>query len=178
MTKFNKPDVQTKLRTKSRQKRGSQIAELPPALLLLFFVFLFPLLNMFYLFGAFVAGWYLNSIELRQVACCLPSSLPPLSNPPDQAFHTVVLPQSQAWNGLFGVSEDINSPQVAQFPPVGAGANPNIVAVSKVITTVNIKPLVLMHNIGSLLPLGEIPGLGKPITFTYNGQIEQEEPGP
>ncbi len=178
MTKFNRSPIQAKLYTKSHRQKGSQIAELPPALILLFFVFLFPLINLFYIFSAFAAGWYLNSIELREVACSLPSSILPLpANPPDQQFHNLhgILPQSVNWNGMFGVTEDSNSPQVAQFPPVG---NPNIVATSIVKTTVNIKPLIAFQNVGTILPLGNVPGLGKPFTFTYTGQIEQEEPGP
>lgn len=139
---------------------------------------------MFYLFCAFAAGWYLNSIESRQVACTLPSVLADGQyqySPPDQQYHIIdrnALPQSQNWQGLFGATEDINSPQVAQFPPVGPGANPNVVGRSRIQTIVKIKPLVAFQNVGTLLPLGNVPGLGQPFTFTYTNEIEQEEPGP
>ena len=177
MRKLNKAQSQFIFQfSRKRTSNGYQIAELPPALILIFFAFLFPVLNMLYFIGAFAVGWYLNTIELRQVACCLPSSIG-LTNPPDQQFHVVVLPQSQNWNNLFGVSEDVNSPQVAQFPPTTPGSNPNMVDKSIVKTTINVKPFITMHSLGTLLPLGKIPGLGKPITFVYTSSIQQEEPG-
>jgi len=169
MAKFYK---QQKLLT--RKNAGYHMAELPPALILLLIAFFFPVLNMLYLVCAFSAGWYLNSMELREVACNVPSAIG-LTNPPDKNYHTVVLPQSHRWNGFFGISEDVNSPQVAQFPPAN---NPNIVDRSRVRTTINVQPLIRMRSLGNILPLGDIPGLGKPWVFTYNGEIQQEEPGP
>jgi hypothetical protein len=178
MTKFNRFHIQSMLSTRCHKQRGSQIVELPPALLLLFFVLLFPFINMLYLICSFAAGWYLNSMELRQVACHTPSSIG-LTNPPDQAYHHVDLSAlGLSAINLFGVSEDIISPEVAQFPPIAPGSNPNLVDRSRVRTTINIAPIVKMQNVGSLLPMGEVPGLGKPFTFVYNGEIQQEDQGP
>jgi hypothetical protein len=160
--------------TKYRRAHGHQIAELPPALILLIFVFFFPVMNMLYVVCTFAAGWYLNSMQLREVSINVPSAIG-LTNPPDSNYHSVILPQSGRWNGFFGISEDVNSPQVAQFPPAN---NPNIVDRSRVRTTVNVQPMVRMQSLGSFLPLGEIPGLGRPWVFTYTSETPQEEPGP
>ena len=160
-----------------RQPTGSQIAELPPALTVLFFLFLLPALNLLYLACAFGVGWFLNNIELRDVSCHTPTSLG-LKFPPTGAYQTInstyALSESQKWNGLFGVMEDTSvSPQVAQFP-VGGSA----VTSSKVMTVVNIKPFYSVPYLKNIPILCTIPGLGQPITFTYYGTIQQEEPGP
>ncbi len=175
MSKFNRTKVQIKPPFKSRKHNGSQIAEFGPALLLLFFVFFFPIINMFYFFSAFGAAWYLNSIELREVACSLPAAIG-LTNPPDGKYHLAVLPQSQNWKGLFGVAEDkAVSPMVMQTALAG---NPNGVGLSTVQTTVTLKPFIRMYSLGNFLDFRKIPGLGANYTFTMQNQIEQEEPGP
>lgn len=178
MGRTKKSKSQSILLKYKRNSRGSQIAELPPSLIILLFVFLFPFMNMLYLVCAFGAGWYLNSIQLREVACNIPADLGLHVPPTGQYQPSVFLPQCSQWHGLFGVSQDPGSPEVAQFASTTPGSDPNAVAVSKVRTTINIAPFVKMQSLGTLLPIGNIPGLGKPITFVYNGEIQQEEPGP
>ncbi len=166
---------QTHIR-KSKRRAGSAIAELPPALIMIFFILFFPMIDLMYMALAFGVGWYLNTIELREVACRTPASLG-LPFPPDGTYHIIPpgnLPPSDNWQGLMGVSETRPpSPEVAQFPAGGAS-----VVTSKVRTTVSIKPLFLTSFLGSTPIVGHIPGLGAPIVFTYNGTIQQEEPGP
>jgi len=153
-----------------KRANGSQIAELPAALIVLFFVFFYPVLNLLYLVCAFGAGWYLNNIELREVAARVP-----LDSSPQSTFKPVTdLPETLNWKGLMGVTESA-SPQVAQYP---LATNPNLVGTSTVQTFVSIKPLFPMPFLTNVPGFCKIPGLGQPITFTYTSTIQQEEQGP
>jgi hypothetical protein len=48
-----------------RKSTGGQIAELAPALLILFIVVLFPMVDIMYLGIGYCAGWYLNQMTAR-----------------------------------------------------------------------------------------------------------------
>src|ERR1700683_567296 len=96
------------------RRKGSQMAELPPALIILFFVIFFPLLDLLYMCVAIGAGWYLNQIELREVACQIP---PPIAAGVTTIYkpYPTVLPESAKLNSFMGVTEDTTiSPTVTQ----------------------------------------------------------------
>jgi len=152
--------------------KGSTIAELPPALILLLIVMFFPMINLLWLGVGYGAGMYLNMIEAREIVCHPPIE----ANGPSGNFvtpnYTVI--QSQNWNGYMGVAEVPPSPQVAQFP---SAINPVLVGQSTVKTTVTIKPFLKMLYFAKLPFLSKIPGLGKPLTCIYYSTVVQEEQG-
>lgn len=156
----------------SYRRNGSQLAELPPALMLLFFVILFPLLNLLCLCLSFGAGWYLNQIEMRDIASQIP---PAISAGATNTFTpSPPLSESTNWNGFLGVTEEPGSPSVTQT----ADSTTGLVSLSKVTTTVSIRPFIFMCYFRNLPWLSELPGLGRPITFTYTNSIFQEEGQP
>ncbi len=161
----------------SRNHNGSQMAELPPALFILFVAVFFPLLDMLYIFIAYCAGWYLNQIELRQIACQAPQSLTAPANGSNnytsKTYSGVSIPQSQNWNGFLGVVEASDSPSVTYLP----GPNPtlNQVGQAQVQTTVSIAPFLRQGSSGWI---PHVPGLNEPLTFVYTNTILQEQQTP
>jgi len=157
----------------SRKNNGSQMAELPPALFILFVAVFFPLLSMFYIFLAYCAGWYLNQIELRQVACQTPQPLTPpangSSNYTGKTYTGINIPQSQNWNGFLGVVET-SEPQVTYLP--GPDKTSSQVGQAQVTTTVSVAPF-LSQGPSGWLP--KVPGLNEPLTFVYTNTILQED---
>ncbi len=135
-------------------------------------VFLFPMLNLVWYSVAYSAGWYLNSIEAREVAV-----MPPIEpGGPTGKFVSpnYTLGQSQKWKSFMHVSEEPGSPVVAQFANT---SNPLLVGQSTVETKVSIKPFLPIPFIAHLPGLSTIPGLGVPVNCTYSTTVVQEEQG-
>ena len=148
-----------------RSVSGSQIAELPPALLFLLILILFPLIDLLYICSAYGAGWYLNQIEARQVACMPPQAA-------SGKFLINNLPQSLNWNGLMGVVESTEaSPSVTYIPVPGSTTQ---AGQATVVTTVTVQPFLSIQT--QWLPI--VPGLNGPLTFVYTNTIFQEEQTP
>lgn len=108
-------------------------------MVILFLIVFFPMINFLWLSVAYGAGWYLNMIEAREVAC-----RPPIeSGGPTGNFVTpnYTVSQSQNWKGFMGVIEAAGSPLVAQY---ASTINPVLIGQSQVQTTVSIKPFMAM----------------------------------
>jgi hypothetical protein len=166
----------------SRTKTGSQIAELPPALLILFIAVFFPLLNLLYIFIAYCAGWYLNASEMRQVACQAPIGLTTTTSNGSTTYSNATytpttfpssfsLPQSTDWHGFMGVVESSDSPSITYIP---VNSSTNQAGQAEVTTTVTVQPF--LRQATSWLP--KIPGVNEEITFVYKNRIYQEEETP
>jgi hypothetical protein len=156
----------------SDRDKGSAIVEFPPALVIILFLALFPMINLLCLSVAYGAGWYLNNMEAREVVCH-----PPLeSGAPTGTYlpPTYTLNTSQNWKGFMGVTETPDSPLVAGYP---SASNPVLVGNTTVHTTVIIKPFLAMPVFAKLPWLSQIPGLGQPWTCNYYSTVVQEEQG-
>ncbi len=141
-------------------------------MVILFLIVFFPMINFLWLSVAYGAGWYLNMIEAREVAC-----RPPIeSGGPTGNFVTpnYTVSQSQNWKGFMGVIEAAGSPLVAQY---ASTINPVLIGQSQVQTTVSIKPFMAMPFFEKVPWLSQIPGLGKPWSCVYYSTVVQEEQG-
>ncbi len=62
------------MRQRRKARGGSQIAEFAPALLILFIVILFPMLDVMYLGMGYCCGWYLNHMTSRGCSTVPPTT--------------------------------------------------------------------------------------------------------
>ncbi|HEY9677977.1 MAG TPA: hypothetical protein V6C76_08200 [Drouetiella sp.] len=149
--------------TRKRNKKGYQFAELGPALIIIFIVVLFPMLDLLYLSLAFASGWYCNHLVVREVACRDPLS----ANAAQQAA-------TQAWSDT-GLAKFIGAKTTDVSNTISwiggsPGSTPPPSSVS-VATIVNVQPF---------LPIPffmKIQGLNEPVKFSYAAERPQEEKG-
>jgi hypothetical protein len=195
------PCYRNKLRHRLRQSGGGQIAELGPALFLLFLVVLFPMFDMVYLGGAWASGWYLNQTEAREVASAVPdtTNVPLQSNPtpacpagvdvtPLLASGTtqpyINIDAKLAYWQSSGMSKFCSGNQTHLWiyyhsiaNPNGLNAQPPIICdFSITTTTVAVRPLVVVPYFNQIVP-GGVPGLSQDIAFLYSSTQVQEEQG-
>ena len=149
--------------TKHRLKRianGSAITETAPALFLLLLVILFPLIDLLYMGLAFGLVWYLNHLEVRELAVRVPTETTQILTDID-ALYT-----STGFGKFIGLT-----PARIQHPLSGGavyGGTPLTVTCTTVAT---INPFL---NIPFVIP---VSGLNQPATFTVTSTRLQEEEG-
>jgi hypothetical protein len=161
----------------SRNSRGgTSTVELGPALFILIICVLIPAMDLLYLAMTYAAGWYLNHVEVREVACHDPTSAANVSSALSIAY--------TAWQKsiLCGFCNAQSTPHTEKVTfyvgnPPGGTAYPGVAPATppvdfcNVVTTLQIKPLFVVPFIGG------VPGLSAPVTFVYADTRPQEERG-
>lgn len=154
-----------------RKSTGGQIAELAPALLLLFIVILFPMLDIMYLGLGYCAGWYLNQMTARACATVAPAE-----------YTTACTNMNNSWSGssfanFTGASVIKNKADPVDFKGTAVdretGESMKFVLVN---TQVQVNPFFSLASVPFLNTLN-IDGLTRPITFNYIDKRPQEETG-
>lgn len=150
-----------KLCSKNRYQRniaGSAITETGPALFLLLLVILFPLIDLLYMGLAFGLVWYLNHLEVRELAVRIPAESAQVLTDIDTLYTSTG----------FGKFIGLTVPRIQH--PGGAvyGGNPLTVTCTTVAT---INPFL---NIPFVIP---VSGLNQPATFRVTSSRLQEEEG-
>jgi hypothetical protein len=167
------------MRQKRTARGGSQIAELAPALLILFIVVLFPMLDVMYLGMGYCAGWYLNHITSRGCSTVAPpSKTAPSFYPPATVanLNNAWLASSfQSFTGASIVSNTAET-QLTGVPDPSSNNNnlTTMVVVAK--TQVRIQPFFTLPSMPLMSSL-QIDGLTRPITFQYVDRTPLEENG-
>lgn len=151
-----------------RKSTGGQIAELAPAMLILFIVVLFPLIDIMYLGLGYCAGWYLNQMTAR--ACA-------------------IVPSSQYTAAETNMKNAWEASGLAQFTRAGVILNKaTAAAYGATVDRETGKPMQLLQvetqvAITPFLSLGGVPfmaamnidGLTRPIVFRYLDKRPLEE---
>ncbi|HEY9713690.1 MAG TPA: hypothetical protein V6C72_09480 [Chroococcales cyanobacterium] len=151
---------------KIRSKKGQQSIEIAPAILVLFVIILFPVLDLLYLGVAYAAGWYENHLACRECACRSPDV--GTSTPGDQAGSAAFAGSPLA--NFIGATNIVNDESNNFGGAVAVPANPAQPPVCKVQTTMTVKPFLPVPWFKA------VPGINAPITFTYYSERPQEEP--
>lgn len=150
-------------RARRRSRSGHEFAEFAPALFILLVCILPPMIDLIYLGIAYAAGWYLNHLEVREVACV-----------PDAQKGAAVARAKAAWQAStlasFIKGQEIScTPQQLNIkPPPPSDLGPDT---ARVTNTIRVQPFLQIPFLGS------IPGIGAPIEFTYTSERPQEEQG-
>ncbi|MBK9142936.1 MAG: hypothetical protein IPM23_10605 [Candidatus Melainabacteria bacterium] len=137
-----------------RNREGNQIAELAPALLIIFVLFLFPMMVIIYMGLGFGCGWYLNHMCTRAAALVEEAAMP-----------AALASQEAAWmsSGLAAFTgASVVSNNAAR---INTDADPEMDIV-RVTTVVQLQPFVSIP----FIPL-------QPLPVTYNGERPVEETG-
>ncbi len=140
----------------TRSNSGSAISEMPPAMFLLVFFALLPIINLIFFGVVFASCIALNDIELREAA-----------RTPYTQLSDVLSGLQNSWqtNGLGQLAGVTKAPESnVSYTNIGADA---YVAVS---TTFTVKPLI------SVPFFNKVPGLGAPWSFSVNGKRVLENP--
>jgi hypothetical protein len=148
-------------------KGGSQMAELGPALLVLFVIILVPMLDILYLGLAYAAGWYCNHLVVREVACRQPSQWIAAAGSATKAWQSSGLALFIHANTPLNVANF----QDASGNPAGSGQTTPPIGFCVVSTTITIQPFLPIPFLTS------VAGINAPVTFTYSAQRPQEEKG-
>jgi hypothetical protein len=168
------------MRQRRKARGGSQIAEFAPALLILFIVVLFPMLDVMYIALGYCCGWYLNHITSRGCSTAPPPS-PSLGGPYPAA---VITNLNNAWlntsfqnfSGASIVSNVATAVPVAGVPDPTSNANNLPTLMVDCQTQVQIQPfftLPVMPLMNSL----QVDGLTRPIIFFYHDRVPVQENG-
>lgn len=144
--------------TKPRNAAGSAITETAPALFLLLLVILFPLIDMLYMGLAFGLTWYLNHLEVRELAVRVPAESAQVLTDIDTLYTSTG----------FGKFIGLTVPRIQHPGGARYGGNPLSVTCTTVAT---INPFL---NIPFVIP---VSGLNQPATFTVTSTRLQEEEG-
>jgi len=164
------------MRTLRNSRGGTSTVELGPALFILIICVLIPAMDLLYLAMTYAAGWYLNHVEVREVACHDPDAA--------DAASAITIAYT-AWKNsiLCGLCNAQSTPhnEVVTYwignPPGGTKMTPPAtppnppVDFCNVVTTLQIKPLFIVPFIGG------VPGLSAPVNFVYADTRPQEEKG-
>ncbi|MBZ0188689.1 MAG: hypothetical protein K8F91_20755 [Candidatus Obscuribacterales bacterium] len=137
-----------------RTRKGNQIAELAPAILIILVVFLFPMLVVVYMGLGFGCGWYLNHMCTRAAAIV-----------EDGQMANALAMQEAAWmsSGLAAFTgASVISNNAAR---INTDADPEMDIV-RVTTVVQLQPFISIP----MIPL-------QPLPITYNGERPVEETG-
>ncbi len=141
-----------------RNNNGSAITETGPALFLLLIIILFPLIDLIYMGLAFGIVWYLNHLEVRELALRVPSESTQVLTDIDRLF------VNQGLGRFVGMTfPNISHPGGAQ-----RGGTPVMVT-----CTTNVTVLPFM-SIPFLFP---VSGINAPVNFVVTSTRLQEEEG-
>jgi len=143
-------------RKKMRSNSGSALSEMPPALFVLVFFAIFPVINLIGLAVVFASCLALNNVELREAA-----------RTPHTQLNTALSSIQNTWtsNGigrLAGVSKTPSSE--VSYSNIGSDV---YVAVA---TTFSVKPVLTIPF------FDRVPALGAPWSFTASGKRVLENP--
>jgi hypothetical protein len=141
---------------KLRSTSGSALSEMPPALFVLLFFAVFPLVNLISLGIVFASCLALNNVELREAA-----------RTPHTQLGTALSSIQNSWasNGL-GRLSGVNDPPTSEVLYSNIGSDV-YVAVS---TTFLVKPFLTLPF------FDHVPALGAPWSFTTSGKRVLENP--
>jgi len=139
-----------------RSKSGSAISEMPPALFMLFFVIVYPLVNLIFLGVVYASCVSLNTTELREAARTPRSQLTAVLNSLQEEWRSNILGR------MVGITK---VPQ-SSFSYSNLGDD-TYVSVS---TTFNLKPIM------SLPFFNKVPALGAPWSFSLSSKRVLENP--
>ncbi|MBU6452520.1 MAG: hypothetical protein KGS72_12115 [Cyanobacteria bacterium REEB67] len=158
------------MRQRRSARGGSQIAELAPALLILFIVVLFPMLDIMYLGLGYCCGWYLNHMSSRACATVQPTAA-------DYAAACAAMNANWSASSLSGFTGSTVVSNAADPPvlPTGPASNQTNALVT-VRTQVQVHPFFTLASVPLINSL-QIDGLTRPITFKYTDSVPMEETG-
>jgi len=144
----------------SRRLKGSAITETGPALFILFLVILFPLIDLLYMGLAFGLVWYLNHLEVRELAVRVPTETAQVLTDVDTLYTSTG----------FGRFIGLTTSRISH--PLSGGATYGGTPLSVTCTTVaTVNPFL---NIPFVIP---VSGLNQPATFRVTSTRLQEEEG-
>lgn len=147
-----------KLNTKSkRQNGGSAITETAPAIFILFIMILFPLIDLMYMAFAYSIVWYLNHLEVRELAVREPAETTQALTEIDTQFLGVGMAK---FVGLV--------PGQIQHPKIVRSGNPETVSLT---TQARVMPFL---SLPFIMP---VAGINQPVIFTVTSNRLQEEQG-
>ncbi|MCW5823031.1 MAG: hypothetical protein KIT34_09530 [Cyanobacteria bacterium TGS_CYA1] len=150
-----------KLNTKSkRQIGGSALTETAPAIFILFIIILFPLIDLMYMAFAYSIVWYLNHLEVRELAVREPIETSQALTEIDTQFLGVGLAK---FVGL--------TPGQIQHPL------PNKAVRSGTPETVTLTTQARVMPFLSLPFIMPVAGINQPVIFTVTSNRLQEEQG-
>lgn len=143
-----------------RRKRGTAITETGPALFLLFIVILFPLIDLLYMGVAFAIVWYLNHLEVRELAVRLPSETAQVLTDVDTLFTSTG----------FGTFIGLSLPRISH-PLAGQAVRSGSPVTVTCTTVATVDPFLTIPF------FAPIPGLNESCTFQVSSTRLQEEEG-
>lgn len=160
-----------------RKSNGGQIAELAPALLILFLVILFPMVDLLYLSIGYCAGWYLNQMTAKACATTPITTI----NPTTADYAPAAAAMKTAWEGsglaaFTGAVVVQNDGSSVAFGSSVDRETGNPMRFVQVDTQVQIKPFLSLGGLPFMAALN-IDGLTRPITFRYRDNRPSEETG-
>ena len=138
------------MRSRQRFHRGSAIIETGPALFVLFILILFPLIDLLGISAQYGAGWYLNQMVTRELACCREQKLD--GGTPAAAVKADFL---KTGIGNFLKAEKIQQKVIYTNPPA-----PDMPSVTCT-TTIKATPFIYVP-----LPF-DVPGVSAPLEIQY-----------
>lgn len=144
----------------SRNRRGSAIAETGPALFILLIMILFPLIDLMYMGVAYSIVYYLNHLEVRELAVRIPSETDLVLTEVDSNYVTtgfgkfVGLTQARITHPLPGKATRSGDPQLVTCT-----------------TQATVDPFLNLPFIMS------VSGINSPATFSVTSSRFQEEIG-
>jgi len=144
---------------------GSEMAEMGPAVLVIFVIILVPMLDILYLGLAYASGWYANHLSVREVAVRKPVQY--------QAAGDSALGAWQA-SGLAAFIHASNVVNTVTFED--AGANP-VPATSTAIAYCLVKTSMQIQPFLPIPFLTQVAGINAPVSFAFSAQRPQEEKG-
>jgi len=150
-----------KYRARGRKSSGHEFVEFAPALFILLVCIVPPMLDLLYLGIAYAAGWYLNHLQCREVAC-----VPPARKADSLARARVAWEASTLARFVKG-RETFSDAQFEDRNPTDSYPVDTVI----VSTRIQIQPFLQIPFLGS------VPGIGAPIEFSYRSERPQEEYG-
>ena len=167
---------------RTRNDRGSQLAEFGPAIIVVLLLGMVPAIDLIFLGVGFSSAWYLNQAEAREAANNMPPSnggKPPRSYyksngdiatyfPPVYSLETAFL-NNQILKFL---GADETECVLTQSNTDGSFSGWGVTLV-EVTSTIEIRPIAD----GVLKKLATIPGLNTPVVFKFYTRQRQEDQG-
>ncbi len=143
-------------RKPAQSNAGSTLSEIPPALFLLIFFAVFPVVNLIIMGLTYSSCALLNNLELREAA-----------RTPNSQLSAVILSVQQNWqSGTLGQLTGLVSPPETDVTYSNNGSD-TYVTVSTVFTAKSLFNIPFFKG---------IPGLGGPWTYTIAGNRVLEDP--
>jgi hypothetical protein len=147
----------------TRRKTGSAIAETGPALFVFFILIFFPLLDVIGMAAQYGAGWYLNHLVTRELACS--RRQPPNGGPVAVAINNDF---QQTGIGSFVGIQAINH-NVEYQPGVGVQPPAGEVATVRCTTTINARPFITVPFFTN------VPGLNQNMDLQFSNVRPRED---